>query len=156
MITAIGVVAILLTTVLAVINPLEQFNKAQDSKRKSDLAQIQRALEVYYQDYHRYPYTIQSKISTDNTPNGVIQWGSSWSPYMDVLPIDPSSAKRYVYWSDSTGQSYALYASLDRGGKDPQACNGGSPCDNATANGLLCGGTSVACTYGVTSPNISP
>lgn len=145
-----------MSTVIAVINPLEQFNKAQDSKRKSDLAQIQRALEVYYQDYHRYPYSVQSKISTDNTPNGVIQWGSSWSPYMDVLPIDPSSSKRYVYWSDSTGQSYALYMALDRGGKDTQACNGGNPCDNATANGLLCGGTTVQCTYGVTSSNISP
>ena len=50
LITAIGVLAILVSTVIAVINPLEQFNKAQDAKRKADLAQIQRALEVYYQD----------------------------------------------------------------------------------------------------------
>ncbi len=156
LITAIGVLAILVSTVIAVINPLEQFNKAQDAKRKADLAQIQRALEVYYQDYHRYPYSIQSKISTDNTPTGVIQWGTTWSPYMDVLPVDPSSSKRYVYWSDNTGQSYALYMALDRGSKDPQACNGGNACDNASANGLICGGTSVPCTYGVTSPNISP
>lgn len=156
LITAIGVLAILVSAVLAAVNPLEQFHKAQDSKRKSDLAQIQRALEGYYQDYHRYPYSIQSKISTDNTTNGIVQWGSTWSPYMDVLPIEPSNSKEYAYWSDSTGQSYALYAALDRGGKDPQACNSGNPCNNATANGLLCGGTTVSCTYGVTSPNISP
>lgn len=156
LITAIGVLAILVSTVIAVIDPLEQFKKAQDSKRKSDLAQVQRALEVYYQDYHRYPYSVQSKISTDNTVSGVVQWGATWSPYMDVLPIDPSSSKRYVYWADSTGQEYALYANLDRGSKDQQSCNGGAACDNASANGLLCGGANVACTYGVTSSNVSP
>ena len=33
----------------------EQFKKADDTKRKSDLAQIQRALEAYYQDFGMYP-----------------------------------------------------------------------------------------------------
>lgn len=141
---------------IAVINPIEQFKKAQDSKRKSDLAQIQRALEVYYQDYHRYPYTVESKISKDGTTNGIVNWGEDFRPYMDVLPIDPSSSKSYAYWTDITGQSYALYTALDRGSKDPQACNGGSACTNAAANSLVCGGTNVACTYGVTSSNIAP
>jgi type II secretion system protein G len=127
LITVIGVLGVLSAIILAVVNPLEQFNKSQDSKRKQDLAQVQRALEVYYNDFHRYPPVYQgsniNEISTDGTSNTAIAWGHSWSPYMDVLPIDPKAAKNYAYWSDSTGQSYAIYASLDRGSHDPQACD---------------------------------
>lgn len=154
LITAIGVLAVLASAVLAVVNPLDQFNKSLDSRRKGDLAQVQRALEVYYQDNHRYPAVYQSKISTDGTSGGVINWGADWRPYMDVLPADPKGTRSYGYWTDSTGQSYALYASLDRGGKDPQACNGGAVCSNASANNVSCGG--AICNYGVSSPNIAP
>lgn len=134
-----------------VVNPFEQVNKGLDTRRKSDLAQIQRALEVYYQDFDRYPPSFENKISADGTANTDVVWGSTWSPYMDVVPADPKSNKNYAYWVDSTGQQYALYASLDRGAKDTQACNGGAACANST--GITCGGI---CNYGVTSPNISP
>lgn len=154
LITAIGVLAVLSSAVLAVVNPLDQFYKSLDSRRKSDLAQVQRGLEVYYQDNHRYPPVYQYKISGDGTSGTVVNWGSDWRPYMDVLPIDPNSNKSYGYWTDSTGQSYALYASLDRGSKDPQACNSGAACSNASSNGVTCG--SGVCSYGITSPNIAP
>lgn len=154
-ITAIGVVAILASAVIAAINPLEQFQKSQDSKRKSDLAQVQRALEVYYNDYDRYPSSNASGqivVANDtNDPNK--EWGTSWSPYMDVLPIDPVQSKDYGYWADTDGQSYALYASLDREDKDPQVC-AVLPCNNASSNGVICG--SGRCNYGVSSPNIAP
>lgn len=139
---------------MAAINPLEQFRKSSDARRKSDLAQLQRALEVYYNDFGRYPPSFQGNLSDDGTSQGVISWGSDWRPYMDVLPIDQTSAKNYAYWSDSTGQSYAIYASLDRGGRDPQACSqDGASCPRAASNSLTCGGN---CNYGVTSSNISP
>ena len=148
---------------LAIVNPLEQFNKAADSRRKADLGQIQKALESYYQDHGRYPYMYKngnvSQISTTGTTQGgtsagVVAWGSDFRPYMDVLPIDQKKAKSYGYWSDpATGQEYALYASLDRGGKDPQACNHGNICTNASVHAIVCGGV---CNYGVSSPNIAP
>jgi prepilin-type N-terminal cleavage/methylation domain-containing protein len=166
LITVIGVLGILGSILLAIVNPLEQFNKAADSRRKADLAQIQKALESYYQDHGRYPYMYKdvnngnvSQISKTGTPQGdgtstgVVPWGSDFRPYMDVLPIEQKKAKKYGYWVDPTGQSYALYASLDRGGKDPQACKKGDPCTNALTNSIVCGGT---CNYGVSSPNIAP
>lgn len=164
LITVVGILGVLSAIILAVVNPIEQFNKSQDSKRKQDLAQVQRALEVYYNDFHRYPPVYQAanvnEISSDGTSSTAVAWGQTWSPYMDVLPIDPKTAKNYAYWSDSTGQSYALYASLDRGGNDPQACNSGNACQSTQGTGLggidITCGTNVACTYGVTSPNISP
>lgn len=150
--------AILTSVLLAVVNPLEQFNKSADTRRKADLAQIQRGLEIYYQDFGRYP-TMSSpgananKICKDPSCAEIIDWGQDFRPYMDVLPIEQNGAKNYAYWSDTTGQSYALYASLDRGGKDPQACNSGNACTNAVANNINCGGV---CNYGVSSPNIAP
>lgn len=164
LITAIGVLAILTSVVIAAINPLEQFRKSADSRRKSDLAQIQRGLEVYYQDYGRYPASGTgdnvNKICKDLECATIVDWGDDFRPYMDVLPVDQNGAKNYAYWVDESngGQSYALYASLDRGGKDPQACNGGGICTNAIGHGALnadisCGGV---CNYGVSSSNIAP
>ncbi len=137
---------------------MEQFNKAQDSKRKSDLAQIQRGLETYYQDCHRYPPAIQNQITSDCTGSIAVTWGSSWRPYMDVLPTDPASGKKYVYWVDESngGQAYAVYSFLARASIDTQACNGTFGCEGANSKGLLCGGAGVICAYGVSSPNISP
>jgi len=162
LLTAIGVFTILASIVIVTVNPLGQFRKAQDSKRKSDLAQIQRALESYYQDYGKYPaYTTSGAyIYTINTGSGeevnAIKWGETWSPYMDVVPVDPSSSKFYLYWSDSNNnyQSYRIYTSLDRGTNDPDACTEITGCPNAPGG---CGlDSSVVCNYGVTSPNISP
>ena len=154
-ITAIAVIAVLTSVVIAAINPLEQFRKSQDSKRKSDLAQIQRALEVYYSDYDQYPESNASGqiVFANDTNDPIKEWGTSWSPYMDVLPIDPVQSKDYGYWADTDGQSYALYASLDRGDKDPQVCDA-IPCNNASIHGVICG--SGDCNYGVSSPNIAP
>ncbi len=141
-----GVLAILATLALAILNPFEQFSKAADLQRKTDLAQAQRALEAYYQDFGRYPTSTGTKLSAAD-------WGVRWSPYIDVLPKDANISKNYVYKVTADGQSYWLFASLDRGGRDAQACNkDGSVCSNA--GGLSCG--SGICNFGVSSPNTSP
>lgn len=160
LILVVGIIAILFTVAFMVLNPLGQFQKANDSKRKSDLAQIQRALESYYQDNERYPrttgapsYCLQHIVS----PWSYYCGNSNWSPYMNLVPKDPKSSNRYVYYVSSDGQSYYIYANLERGMKDPQVCNAdGSGCDSLTTNSIsatACGGT---CNYGVSSPNVSP
>lgn len=158
LVTAIGILAILLSVALVVINPLEQFQKSRDARRKADLNQLSKAFEIYYQDYGRYPRMTpdDDRISTDGTNAGAVDWGSNWSPYMDVLPGDSSASKNYAYWVDegSGGQAYALYASLDRGGRDPDACKtDGTACENADGRNVVCGDV---CNYGVTSSNIAP
>lgn len=142
------------TGIIVALNPLVQLQKAQDAKRKSDLSQIQKALETYYQDNGRYPSS-SSDNKIKGLDNNAVAWGSSWQPYMSVLPKDPSSSKSYMYKiAGLDGQTYYLYASLDRGGNDPQACfpDGGS-CNNAPSD-TGCG--SGVCNYGVSSPNVSP
>ena len=145
------------TGIIVAVNPLSQIQKAQDAKRKSDLSQVQKALETYYQDIGKYPpSTSDNKIKgLDNNP---VSWGSSWQPYMRILPKDHNSpTKSYIYISTGTdGQTYYIYANLDRGGSDPQACfSTGAACSSAVSSGIgtACGGN---CNYGVSSPNVSP
>ncbi len=150
--------SILSVGALVILNPAAQFQKANDARRKSDLFQIQKALELYYNDNGRYPpingvgdFRIKGLYGNVDDRN-VVSWGSSWEPYMDILPKDPKASNRYVYFTDLNGQSYFLYASLDRG-TDPSACyKNGVPCSNVPS-GASCGGT---CNYGVSSPNVSP
>lgn len=153
MILVIAIISALATVVLAVINPLEQFKKSNDARRKSDLYQIQRALETYYDDNGRYPLS-SNDFQIQNGAN-TITWGTSWQPYMNILPKDPASpSKSYVYYAPDTvnGQTYYLYGSLDRGADDPQVCNGGALCAHVPS-GATCGDV---CNFGVSSPNVSP
>lgn len=163
LLVVISMIGILSAVVIGLLDPATQFKKAQDSRRKSDLSQIAKVLEQYYQDHGAYPrsslnppdsvsYRIVNNIDATET---LLDWGNPWPPsYMDILPKDPSSSKNYVYFS--TGQSYWLYASLDRN-NDPQVCvAGGGACPGLAVNSIpeaACGGT---CNYGISSPNTSP
>ncbi len=160
LLVVIGLIGILSVGILATLNPLEQLKKGWDTHRKSDLAQIQKALEIYYQDNERYPpnaVNCQYQIQGNNGDgNDCITWGEAWNPYMGKIPKDINGAKRYVYTVDPAGQFYRLYTSLDRAGRDPQACNAaGTACPNVPA-GVLCGGVNDQCNYGVTSANVKP
>ncbi len=158
MIVVIALLGIISTAILATIDPFGQLQKSNDTRRKADLESIQHALELYYQDNDKYP----DSSADFQILNGAttVAWGSSWQPYMATLPKDPSLSSSYVYYSPSTanGQTYYLYANLQRGSKDPQACNKGNACASiGSASGFpaanACGGT---CNYGVSSTNVSP
>lgn len=146
----IAIIGVLAGGLLLILNPIGQIQKANDAKRKSDLSQLQKALEQYYSDAGKYP------VNTATYQITGAPWGGSWSTYTSVIPKDPSSQKNYVYITDAAQQSYWLYASLDNI-KDPQVCNNGAACTNATANGVgtACGSNNI-CNYGVSSSNTTP
>lgn len=145
LLVAIGIMGIIATTLLLTVNPFGQIQKSRDAIRKSDLKQIQNALELYYQDNNGYP-------PANGVPfNG--SWVSGTTTYMSKVPNDPDTSKSYFYAPDSGG--YRLYASLDRI-SDPQICNPGGAshvCPGAVSVSAVCG---EECNYGVVSPNLSP
>lgn len=151
LLTVIGILGILLVAVLTILNPVAQIEKANDSRRKSDLAEIQKALETYNQDNNgKYPSSSADYKIVYNS--NTVSWGSKLlAPYMTTLPKDPVPTRNYVYYSN--GQSYWIYASLQRS-NDPQLCNVGNPCTNLPS-GATCG-TNATCNFGVSSPNTSP
>ncbi|HEX8965761.1 MAG TPA: type II secretion system protein [Patescibacteria group bacterium] len=161
LVVVIGILAILAAFVFALLDPLTQFQKSDDGKRKFDLAQVQRALEQYYQDYGRYPQANGSYqiLDSGGTP---VPWGSTttlWQRYMTVLPNDPlSPSRKYVYYVDTSGQKYWIYASLERGTKDPNVCTSGGSgiCSSLTSNGISSTACGQKCNFGVSSPNVTP
>lgn len=150
----IAILSLISAAVIAVVNPADQIKKANDTKRKSDLGQIGKALEQYYDDNGRYPASNAAYqiVGLDTNP---LAWGVSWPPYMELLPQDPSGSKYYSYYSDEIGQTYYLYASLDRGSVDKDACGGNQACPSAQNISPVptCGNV---CNFAVTSPNTSP
>ena len=155
LIVVFGILGILAATTLVALNPFAQFQKANDARRKTDLSQIQKALESFYQDYQMYPSSTNGAnpylmTYTDKSGSTVtVNWGNSWQPYMNTVPKDPASGKYYIYYSPSTDrQTYYLYASLERG-TAADDCKGASPCHTNA-----CG--SANCNFGVSSPNVTP
>lgn len=146
------IISILAAGILVIFDPVAQLKRENDVQRKSDLSQIQKAIEQYYQDIGAYPQsTIDYKIKALGGENAV-DWGNSWLPYMGTLPSDPKFPRRYIYVS--SGQAYYLYASLERGASEAGACNKGAVCGNVP-KGASCGKNAI-CNYGVSSPNMSP
>ncbi len=155
LLVVIGLITTLSAIVIASFDPLSQLQKGEDARRKSDIAQVRTALESYYQDFGRYP---QSSSEYQIMAPVAIEWGSSWTPYIEVLPKDKLTKKYAYYVPDATGQTYYLYASLDRGGKDPEACNNGAQCSSVPSESACRtnADTTILCNYGISSPNVSP
>ncbi len=124
--------------------------KSRDAKRKSDMAQVAKALEVYYNDTGMYPVSNGGKIQIGTS---IIDWGSPMSNgsivYMTKLPKD-SGSRTYQYVSLPVGVNpptgYYLMAQLENT-SDPDYY----PVDSGT---YPCGST--GCNFVVTSTNVTP
>ena len=158
LLVVIAIIGILASGVLVYIDPLAQLQKAEDARRKSDLSQIQIALEQSYKDNNgKYPSNPDvNDYRILGLDGAVADWGSSWLPYMNVLPKDPKLTKKYLYVSGNNGQSYRLYASLERGGSDPQACKSNGAACQGVPREVTCGSKTDMCSYGVSSSNVTP
>ncbi len=125
-------------------NFFTSLKKGRDARRKGDLEQIQRALELYYEDKRIYPTEISFGQSLTDTETGKI--------YMNKIPNDPSG-NSYHYESDGT--YYKLYACLEN---NQQILPYVSNPTNFGCNNVCKGseGNNVSCIWGVSSSNTNP
>lgn len=113
------VIAIIgLLSTLAVVALSSAREKARDSKRLSDLKQIQTALELYYTDNNVYPTAVSPGISLGttnyiclNSAAGFTTTGCA-NAYMGLVPTDPQAAQNYTYIS-ADGSTYTVTATLE-------------------------------------------
>ncbi len=124
-------------------NLLNSLKKGRDARRKADLAQIQKTLEMYYEDKKAYPLT------------AILVFGSSLADsisgkiYMQELPNDPKTTCSYAYISNGT--SYQLYAHLEN------TLDTGQGVDQAGYTSADCDGTATClCRFGLASSNTTP
>jgi len=116
LLVVMAILAILSTVALGQFTNSQK--KARDTQRKSDLDNVARALEMYYNDNKTYPASSEGKIAVDGGAT-IIDWttpfqqdvGSETIVYMKKLPCDPDRNWNYCYWSDGGG--FKLYAKLE-------------------------------------------
>jgi type II secretion system protein G len=132
-IAIIGVLATLL-----MVNFVGVRQRARDAQRKSDLRQIQSALEIWRSDNGSYP------ASAEFSPSGFGKCGTplikNSTTYMVKIPCDPTNAAPYVYTYVSSGgvqtsAGYTLYSCLENVGdsqKDAPSNNNLYGCTGTT------------------------
>jgi general secretion pathway protein G len=112
---------------LLVPNFMAARERARDAQRKSDLKQIQKALEMYKQD-KTPPIYPDNGFFTSNEGKCWSSGGTDTSCpagniYMNKIPEDPNRQDGYYFESDNTTLTYILCACLENVA-DPDASDG--------------------------------
>ena len=114
------VIAIIgLLSTLAVVALSSAREKARDSKRLSDLKQIQTALELYYTDENAYPIvaaatTLGDDATADCLDGGGITGACATLPtYMGLVPADPQTGTTDYIYAVENGTTYTISAELE-------------------------------------------
>jgi len=98
----IGVIGVLAAGILILISPLGQLQKARDAQRKTEIAQLARALQTYYTITGSYPTSLADLVTSGD---------------IKKLPTPPNPD------SGTAGYNY---------GYTPGGCSpGGNPCVDA-------------------------
>jgi len=82
---AIGLLGVLVGFLIFTLNPFTQLQKAKDTKKQSDIKQIQTAADTYYNDINCYPLQLTSTYLNQN--------------YIKNIPTDPDGGS-YIYVVD--------------------------------------------------------
>jgi prepilin-type N-terminal cleavage/methylation domain-containing protein len=117
----IGVIAVLTGTLLYLIDPVTQLQRAKDATRKADLRQIQSGLEIFRSDQLAYPATLSCGGSLTGTVNGATV------TYIARIPCDPKTGFSYTYTPGSPASSYTLKACLENKNDPDQDAKNGKP-----------------------------
>ncbi len=111
----------------------------RDAKRKSDLAQISAAVELYRSSCRTYPPSSSVYGGATLEGTGV---GNCDGVFMQSIPYDAAAPDRvYSYTFDSATNSYSLCAALEE-----------PPVPAINMEDFNCAGCGETCNYAVTSP----
>jgi prepilin-type N-terminal cleavage/methylation domain-containing protein len=128
LLVVISIIALISSVVMFAVNSARI--KARDAKRKSDVLQIQKALELYYANNNAYPLSATGGTAW-SLSNSATDWNNlqtSMSSVLSRLPVDPRQtagdplngpAFAYSYWSGSgffnctAGQYYIIVYKLE-------------------------------------------
>lgn len=131
LLVVVAIIGMLSSVVLASLNTAR--GNARDSRRQSDLKQIQTALELYYNVNNAYPGEVACDTSKGSgSGNCAAYTGASWTTssriyqalvptYIQALPVDPLNTGNYYYNYEpaggNTGDNYCIGAALEGGGR---------------------------------------
>ena len=126
------VIAIIgMLSTLFVPNFMGARERARDAQRKSDLKQIQKALEMYRQDQNPPTYPTAGPL-TDHFGSCNDQFGTT-NIYMNKIPCDPLGPTPYYYLPNNSNLTYTLCACIENKA-DSDATSGN--CSNTCPLGI--------------------
>ena len=149
LLVVVAIIGVLSTVVMSSVNQARR--KARDARRYQDLQSLRTALEMYYDDYGRYPSTAGSWQTVCTTGLNTYPYTTSgsdgWIPdlaptYMSVLPTDPSgcvggSFDGYIYKTNGAASEYKVMT--DSTAEIGEKCGSGGPFDDpARASVAFC------------------
>ena len=115
LLVVIAIIGLLSTLAVVALGSARQ--KARDSKRLSDLKQVQTALELYYTDNNSYPTTTDAValgagnyLCLDNTG---FHATCSGNLYMGLVPAEPTPGTTAYMYESPTGTAYTITATLE-------------------------------------------
>ncbi len=125
LLVVVSLIGILATLVLANLNAARQ--RGRDAQRKSDLRNIQTALQLYYNDYDKYPEGSSTIYGCGANGTSECDWGDSFESgiqkYMSTLPDDPLPDVSYSY-QQIDADDYTLTACLENPSDDKGQASG--------------------------------
>jgi prepilin-type N-terminal cleavage/methylation domain-containing protein len=161
LLVVIAIIGLLSSVVFASLNTAR--GKARDARRKADLAELQKGLELYYDTYGGYPssacpavdYQIETSLAME----------SKMLQFLPTFPKDPQDGScynnSYLYISNvynncsapnAGATQYALYATLED--QTQNNLNPASGTDNWLRGGASACGSSNRPNYKVTTGGI--
>lgn len=114
---AIAIIGVLTTLLMTNFVGIRQ--RARDAQRKSDIRQMQSALELYRSDQGRYPSTIGStyRLNSSTACPTSQSLSSGSTVYMSKIPCDTLGTSVYnggnYYYYSATGSTYVIAACLE-------------------------------------------
>lgn len=108
LLVSISIIAIL--TALLTANFIGARQRGRDGQRKSNLYQIQSALELYRSDKGNYPFPSIAACGSCLSASGTCT--ASDTKYMQKIPCDPTTGSSFPYVSVD-GSTYSIYACLE-------------------------------------------
>ncbi len=161
LLVVMAIMALLVGLGLRTFGSVQQ--KSRDNKRKQDLQNLSKALELYYNDYQRYPDGSGQIMGCGANATEECDWGGVWQNtsdqtlYMSKIPQDPGGGQ-YYYSAQSQGTAYRLFAYLENTEDENIVLNGsGNP---AYYSGTYCRIinatlTNNTCNYLIMSSNLT-
>lgn len=111
LLVVISIIGLLSSVLLVAVNSARV--KSRDVKRKADLAQFQKALEMYYYDNNQYPPSGGAASPNASWSNSAdASWtalGALLKPYASSLPKDPKENNNAAEWGQS-GYHFSYYS----------------------------------------------
>lgn len=125
----IAIISIL--SAILMVNFVGIRQRARDAQRKSDLRQIQSALELFRADHGCYPYT--GCIIAFPTCGSALAYNGF--TYMQKIPCDPAGSS-YIY-NNTNGNTYSLTACLENQSDGQKDASTSSSCTSTNVSFTL-------------------